>query len=453
MQKRNGVYTQTMPNLSVTEGQIPAVPMNGEFTYLGRRFSFESKPDSIKSALEQKLKDLLHITSGLKIKAQTKIKILSLYIHAQMLHEIKLYDLPLTWIEQTLDALSIRHIRDWLEMPISACVNEISSMPTRMTGLGIPTFKHLAQKMCLTKRYSLRASSSADVRELWSNSSSRHVVTDQRIVSHDSVAAATKSLKLEQQNSDVSHLFSLEVQGASVKCVTETVCSKNIEIWSSTLNNLPTHLFNFARKALIQVLPTAANLKRWKRVQDASCPLCPRGTPQTNKHVLSNCSSATALHRYTVRHNDILSLLISWIKASISPNQPLYADLSDANVLPVCDLFCNCRPDLAICDTNSIHILELTICHETNMVASKDYKKNKYRNISACGSSVAANRKITPHFIEVSTLGFISNSFDFTKAIKIDAMPDTLKHKIVAAAVRSSFGIYCNRNIAASDTA
>ena len=122
-------------------------------------------------------------------------------------------------------------------------------------------------------------------------------------------------------------------------------------------------------------------------------------------------------------------------------------------VLPVCDLFCNCRPDLAICDTNSIHILELTICHETNMVASKDYKKNKYRNISACGSSVAANRKITPHFIEVSTLGFISNCLDFTKAIKIDAMPDTLKHKIVASAVRSSFGIYCNRNIAALDTA
>ena len=66
---------------------------------------------------------------------------------------------------------------------------------------------------------------------------------------------------------------------------------------------------------------------------------------------------------------------------------------------------------------------------------------------------MAANRKITPHFIEVSTLGFISNCLDFTKAIKIDAMPDTLKHKIVASAVRSSFGIYCNRNIAALDTA
>ena len=36
MLKRNGVYVQTLPNLSVAKGQIPPVPMNGEFTYLGR---------------------------------------------------------------------------------------------------------------------------------------------------------------------------------------------------------------------------------------------------------------------------------------------------------------------------------------------------------------------------------------------------------------------------------
>ena len=103
------------------------------------------------------------------------------------------------------------------------------------------------------------------------------------------------------------------------------------------------------------------------------------------------------------------------------------------------------------CDKNSIHILELTLCHETNMIISNEYKKNKYRSISLCGSSVAGNRKITPHFIEVSTLGFISSCLDFTKAVKIAAMPDTLKHKIVASAVKSSFGIYCNRNAAALD--
>ena len=116
--------------------------------------------------------------------------------------------------------------------------------------------------MCLTQRYSLRASASADVRALWKNSSSRHVTTDQLIVSHDSVAAASKSLKLDQRKSDVNHLFGLEVQGALVKCVTESVFSKNIEIWASMIDYLPTHLFNFALKALIQVLPTAANLMR-----------------------------------------------------------------------------------------------------------------------------------------------------------------------------------------------
>ena len=86
----------------MSEGQISAVPLNGEFTYLGRRFSFETKSEAIKTDIEQKLKKLLTFTNSLKIKAQTKIKILSLYIHSQMLFEIKLYDLPLTWIEQKL---------------------------------------------------------------------------------------------------------------------------------------------------------------------------------------------------------------------------------------------------------------------------------------------------------------------------------------------------------------
>ena len=198
----------------------------------------------------------------------------------------------------------------------------------------------------------------------------------------------------------------------------------------SGLDSLPTHLFNFARKALLQVLPTAANLKRWNRIQDPSCPLCACGQAQTNKHVLSNCGNAAALRRYTVRHNDILQPLISWLASIKSANQLLYADLSDAKVLPICDLFNNCRPDLAVVDSSSIHILELTVCHESNLISSHDYKSNKYKNIASCGSSLAGNCKIVPHFIEVSTLGFISNTSDFTKAANIEVMTAVLKHNI-----------------------
>ena len=98
-------------------------------------------------------------------------------------------------------------------------------------------------------------------------------------------------------------------------------------------------------------------------------------------------------------------------------------------------------PDLAIVDNNSIHILELTGCHETNLISSHDYKSNKYKNISFCGSSLAGNRKIISHFIEVSILEFISNCSDFAKAVNIDVMSAALKHNIVKSAVKSSFDI------------
>ncbi len=61
--------------------------------------------------------------------------------------------------------------------------------------------------------------------------------------------------------------------------------------------------------------------------------------PVTKKHVLSNCSNPAALRRYTIRYNDILSLLVRWLTSIKSANQLLYADLSDANILPICDLF------------------------------------------------------------------------------------------------------------------
>ena len=65
-----------------------------------------------------------------------------------------------------------------------------------------------------------------------------------------------------------------------------------------------------------------------------------------------------------------------------------------------------------------------------------------------CGSSLAGNRKIVPHFIEVLTMGFISNCIDFTRAICVDAMPSALKHSSIKSAVKSSFDIYCKSNSA-----
>ncbi len=68
---------------------------------------------------------------------------------------------------------------DCLEMPISACVGEVPSISCKMCGLGIESVKHFAQKIRPKKRYSLRASASADVREIWADTATQHVPIDE----------------------------------------------------------------------------------------------------------------------------------------------------------------------------------------------------------------------------------------------------------------------------------
>jgi hypothetical protein len=95
-----------------------------------------------------------------------------------------------------------------------------------MGGMGISSIKSLAQKMCLTKRHYLHGSARADVRDIWVNSSSQHVETDQLIVSHDSLAAASKKLASVQQKKASDHLFGLQLQGALAKSLPESVPGK-----------------------------------------------------------------------------------------------------------------------------------------------------------------------------------------------------------------------------------
>ena len=104
----------------------------------------------------------------------------------------------------------------------------------------------------------------------------------------------------------------------------------------------------------------------------------------------------------TFKHNSILSLILAWLRSNRPISvQLLYANLSDQNVLPVCDLFQHFRPDIAIVSRHSVEILELTVCHESNLISSNNYKKNKYQDICDFGSTLIAHKKITPYFIKI----------------------------------------------------
>ena len=125
MLKSKAGYQQILPVLSIDGEQIPPVPIDSGFTYLGRYYDFHMNDNVPKEALQRKLESLLSTTSKLKVRPQVKLKILNRYISTQILFELKTYDFSFTWIENNMDAVCLRYVRTWLELPVNACLKEV----------------------------------------------------------------------------------------------------------------------------------------------------------------------------------------------------------------------------------------------------------------------------------------------------------------------------------------
>ena len=396
-------------------------------------------------ALCKKLSQLLEITSSLKIKAQLRLKILKLYIHSQITHELKTYSFGETWITQNLDSMCAKHIREWLGMPISSCIKELASLPKYRGGLGIPTIADLYKKLLLVKRAKLKNSSQQEIRQIWSDTSLHHITTDTRLHDGTEIKEAKKLLQNDMINQAEIHIQSLVCQGQLAQCVTEYISKTGVDQWSRLTESLPEYLFRFVRKAFQQQLPTASNLKRWNRIGDPSCTLCQKSIPQTNKHVLSNCSAA--LDRYSDRHNKILLIIAEWIRTHKRAGQRLLVDIPSDQFDSIDIAFQPCvRPDIVLCEESKILVLELTVCHETNLQKSKLFKLDKYENIRNCLQREFTHVPVALFTVEVSVLGFISDLKTFTKAAKLPDITTTTRSALSLKAIASSYDIYKQRN-------
>ena len=386
-----------------------------------------------------KLKHLLTVTSNLQIKPQTKLKILQLYIHSQLSFEFKIYNFGSTWIEQNLDSMCVNQVRLWMKMPVSSCVSEVMSMPKYKGGFGIPSFKESYEKMGLSKRLSLKSSEDGDINQIWKDTRSNFVEHETLIERYHSKNSAKQALCDIQSERAQSHFFGLESQGLPAKAVIENIDSRNILAWSGFVDGLSETLFNFARRAFQQQLPTAANLFRWKRSASPNCTLCGQETPQTNKHLLSNCSAPISLERFTRRHNTILKLVVDWLNSVLDGDHHLLADIASSEIDQVEKVFkSTCRPDIVIHDNSTITVLELTVCHETNLCKSKLYKQSKYKNIKDLRQAPFSKHTVSVCTLEVSVLGFISNMSDFCKLVKIPKMTRDTQNGIIYSALSCS---------------
>ena len=158
------------------------------------------------------------------------------------------------------------------------------------------------------------------------------------------------------------------------------------------------------------------------------CRLCNK--IQSNLHVLSNCSSIPSLECYKSRHDNILQLIVDWIYSSKPSATSLFGDLHDSSLDPIeCVFLPSVRPDLILLDDSKIAVLELTICHAKNILKSRSFKINKYRDIILHLQPKYKKHRLQVFTIEISVLGFISNLNDFCTFSKSQICQFRLKQK------------------------
>ena len=225
---------------------------------------------------------------------------------------------------------------------------------------------------------------------------------------------------------------------------------KDDELWSTTVTKLPENLFAFAMAASVDSLPHNSNLCRWRKLSSDLCTICCKigsHCKQTLAHVLSHCQDALQCGRYNTRHDCVLEILFKHLQQHLLPGTTVVADLPGYPYTLPTDVPTDLRPDLVVHSPGQLHLLELTVCWESNFSAARLRKEGKYLHLveQARGRGVQASLST----IQIGCRGFIDSRslqhfFSLTqtspKAQKL------LTSEVISTVIRESHTIWALRN-------
>jgi hypothetical protein len=267
-------------------------------------------------------------------------------------------------------------------------------------------------------------------------------------ITHKIQTSVTSVVRQEQQLELEKHVKSLTLQG---NILALAAAEKEDVVWKSYMFNMKAGTLKFLLNASIDTLPTAANLKRWKKSPSDLCKLC-RGR-QTTHHVLNCCPTALNSGRFTWRHDTLLKYIVLSVDTS---RFQVYSDLpghqaAGGGSIPPEICVTNLRPDVVIVDKQKkvIHLYELTMPGEPNIDLRNHQKSQKYAHfLTDCTGYTC---KLT--CFEISSKGFISTRnhtslktlHTFMKNTKLT----TFKKNLSALAIYTSYHIFLCRSDAA----
>ena len=240
---------------------------------------------------------------------------------------------------------------------------------------------------------------------------------------------------------------------------------------------------SFLIRSVYDLLPSNANLVRWGKKKDPTCPLC--NGRQTTEHVLSSCKVALSQRRYTWRHNRVLQELAvvismakgqstqseadaviftteggakSWHGTAVkSTNQrkclldgcdnwKVSADLPEWGCHPSIIKETRLRPDIHPSSSQQHIMVELTVRYESWMEEAHTYKREEYLNLTKELRNAGYRAIGMP--VEVGAKGFIGSSvYNLLTKLSICGNKRTKALKSLAeTAENSSRWIWSRRN-------
>jgi len=433
--KVNGRYQQIVPRLYVNNTLIPPVAIGDHMTYLGHIFSFSDDNSAAKREIQQCIGGHIEKTKQLHVTPTLQLHALNLLMRAELTHLFRQYSVGVTWVIQQLDNIVSEHARRLLELPPCATMHHLT-LPHSLGGFNLTLPSQLYERAQLTTRHSLYQSDDNIMREVFNQTKNPQI--DSFIQEDSNSHNSMKNLKNKQLCDRQEQLSELKEQNLLINELSEELHKTEITEWCNHITTLTPSIANFARKAQIRCLATNANLQKWGKRDDDKCPWCAQR--ETDRHVLSNCTTSLNEGRYTWRHNAVLKEIIAVIQPRLNPSYILYCDLpgyrNPAEVFP------HSRPDVAVEANGVYYVLELTCPHELNISQSHEYKMTKYHNL------VTINEKPVKLFaVEVTNLGFISrtNIIKFCKELSIKLEKYHLR-RACEISLRCSYFIFCYRH-------
>ena len=445
------------PELTLNAETIPYIS-GSTFRFLGAPVSIHSTSAQSRESLLEKLKSLLQRVDTTLVTRQQKLKLFKAGICPRLAWDLSISDFPLTWLQTKLQPLATRYLKRWCGLARSADPSRLF-LPKANGGLDLPALTTMYKKLHTAKAASHMCSRDPVVRSIATQETLREAKLQRpafrpfqevvNVMKEDPGATRKKittHVKAKVQAADnearLTHCAGLKVQGQTVR----SFQGKAADLWSTTVQSLPEHVFKFALNAVTNTLPHNKNLFLWKKLTSPKCQLC--SEEQTLQHVLNNCTAALEMRRYNERHDSVLACIHSFLSSHMPQGSCITVDLPNSSyTFPQNIATTDERPDIVIWNDSAIHMVELTIPFETGIDDAAARKRDKYADLAQQCRRNGFETTLTT--VEVGSRGFIhAPSFSQLYSI-VDASPGArsqLEKEVIRQAVQGSFRIWCKRN-------